>query len=146
LKADARRGFGRSTSGCIGCAAYARFSPANSRFKPQALRPPNFLKRWPATTDRTHPDTEHTMGEFTKHQQKIIKNYYDNRESIALQKVQEFVTELYLSEGKKRVKYWKSIAGHLEKLGVDKKTIDHLVSQDKPELVASLVKKLMDKH
>jgi hypothetical protein len=88
---------------------------------------------------------EPAMGDFTKHQQKIIKNYYDNRESISLQKVQEFVTELYLSEGKKRAKYWKSIAAHLEKLGVDKKTVDHLISQDKPELVASLVKKLMDK-
>ena len=85
------------------------------------------------------------MGDFSKHQQKIIKRYYDNRESIALQKVQEFVTELYLSTGKKRAKYWQHITGHLEKLGVDKKTIDHLVSEDKPELVAALVKRLMDK-
>ncbi|MCA9268089.1 MAG: hypothetical protein KDA41_06440 [Planctomycetales bacterium] len=85
------------------------------------------------------------MGDFTKHQQKIIKNYYDNREAISLQKVQEFVTELYLSEGKKRAKYWESIANHLVKLGVDQKTVDHLVKQDKPELVASLVQKLMDK-
>jgi len=86
------------------------------------------------------------MAERTKHQQKIIKRYYDNREAISLQKVQEFVTELYLSSGKKRAQYWTRIAGHLEKLGVDKKTIDHLVSEDKPELVAALVKKLMDKQ
>ncbi len=86
------------------------------------------------------------MAEHTKHQQNIIKRYYDNRENIALQKVQEFVTELYLSEGKKRAKYWGLIVGHLEKLGIDKKTIDHLVKQDKPELVASLVKKIMDKQ
>ena len=84
------------------------------------------------------------MAEYSKHQQKIIKNYYDNREAISLQKLQEFVTELYLSEGKKRQTYWKRIAGHLEKLKVDQKTIDHLVEQDKPELVASLVKRLMD--
>lgn len=86
------------------------------------------------------------MADFTKHQKKIIERYYDNREAIALQKVQEFVTELYLSEGKKRAKYWGLIVGHLEKLGVDKKTIDHLVQQDKPELVASLVKKYLDKQ
>ncbi len=86
------------------------------------------------------------MAERTKHQQKIIKRYYDNREAISLQKVQEFVTELYLSSGKKRAQYWTRIVGHLEKLGVDKKTIDHLVSEDKPELVAALVKKLMDKQ
>ncbi len=86
------------------------------------------------------------MAERSKYQQKIIKNYYDNREAISLQKVQEFVTELYLSEGKKRQTYWKRIAGHLEKLDVKKETIDHLVSEDKPELVAALVKKLMDKQ
>lgn len=86
------------------------------------------------------------MSDYSKHQQKIIKGYYDNREAIALQKVQEFVTELYLSSGKKRAQYWKRIAGHLEKLGVEQKTIDHLISQDKPELVASLVKRLMDKQ
>ena len=85
------------------------------------------------------------MAEYSKYQQKVIKNYYDNRESISLQKVQEFVTELYLSEGKKRKTYWQRISGHLQKLGVDQKTIDHLVSEDKPELVAALVKKLMDK-
>jgi len=85
------------------------------------------------------------MAERSKYQQKVIQNYYDNREAIALQKVQEFVTELYLSEGKKRATYWKRIAGHLEKLGVEQKTIDHLLNQDKPELVAALVKKLMDK-
>lgn len=85
------------------------------------------------------------MAEYSKYQQKVIKNYYDNRESISLQKVQEFVTELYLSEGKKRKTYWNRISSHLEKLGVDKKTIDHLVAEDKPELVAALVKKLIDK-
>ena len=86
-----------------------------------------------------------SMAEYSKYQQKVIKNYYDNRESISLQKLQEFVTELYLSEGKKRQTYWKRIVGHLQKLKVDQKTIDHLVAEDKPELVAALVKKLIDK-
>ncbi|MEQ8788653.1 MAG: hypothetical protein RIC55_20250 [Pirellulaceae bacterium] len=84
-------------------------------------------------------------GNHTKYQQNIIRNYYQNREGIALQRVQELITELYLSEGKKREKHWKSIAGHLEKLGVAKKTIDHLISENNPELVASLIKKLIDK-
>jgi hypothetical protein len=85
------------------------------------------------------------MTERTKYQQKVIRNYYENRESIALQRVQELVTELYLSEGKKRQKHWKSLAGHLEKLGVKQQQIDHLVAQDNPELVANLVKKLVAK-
>ncbi len=82
---------------------------------------------------------------FSKFQQKVIERYYDNRDSIALQRVQELVTELYLSEGKKRAKYWETIAGNLQKLGVAQVTIDHLRKQDKPELVAEIVRKLMDK-
>ena len=84
------------------------------------------------------------MAKHSKYQQKIIKNYYENRESIAIQRIQELVTELYLSEGKKREKHWKSLAGHLEKAGVKQPTIDHLIKEDNPELVANLVKKLMD--
>jgi hypothetical protein len=85
------------------------------------------------------------MAEFTKFQQKVIRNYYDNREGIALQRVQELVTELYLTAGKKREKHWESVALHLSKLGVKPDVIDHLRSQDNPELVAKLVKKLMEK-
>lgn len=85
------------------------------------------------------------MPEYSKFQQKVIKRYYDNRDSIALQRVQELVTELYLAQGKKREKHWDSLALHLPKLGVKQDVIDHLREQDKPELVANLVKKLMDK-
>jgi hypothetical protein len=80
------------------------------------------------------------MANHSKYQQNIIKNFYDNRETISLQKAQELVTELYLSEGKKRAKYWQSLAGHLEKMGIKKPVIDHLISQDNPELVAKLLK------
>jgi len=82
---------------------------------------------------------------YTKYQKKVIERYYENRDSIALQRLGELVTELYLSEGKKRIKHWETIANNLEKLGVAKVTIDHLKKQDKPELVAELVKKLMAK-
>ncbi len=49
------------------------------------------------------------MAERSKYQQKIIKNYYDNREAISLQRLGELVTELYLAEGKARQKQWKNI-------------------------------------
>ncbi len=82
---------------------------------------------------------------YSKHQQKIIKNYYDNRDAISLQRAQELVTELYLSEGKKRQKYWEQLSGHLLKLGVKQSQIDHLISKDNPELVAKMVQKLVEK-
>ena len=83
------------------------------------------------------------MAERSKHQQKIINNYYGNRDAIALQRVQELVTELYLSEGKKQKRNWEYLATHLKKLGVKQAQIDHLVEQGKPELVAKFIEKLM---
>ena len=82
------------------------------------------------------------MPERSKYQQKAIKNYYDNRDAIALQRVQELVTELYLSEGKKRKRNWDYLETHLAKLGVKPDTIQHLRAQDNPELVANLIKRL----
>ena len=85
------------------------------------------------------------MAEYTKFQQKVIKNYYDNVDAISLQKLGESVTELYLSEGKKRQQQWKRIVAALEKLKVPKSRIDHLVKQDDPALVAKLLEELLAK-
>lgn len=84
------------------------------------------------------------MTERTKFQEGVIRNYYQNREAIALQRLQELITELYLSEGKKRERHWKTVRGHLEKLGIPAAQIDHLEKQDNPELVAKLVQSKMD--
>ncbi|MBC8352530.1 MAG: hypothetical protein H8E66_11110 [Planctomycetes bacterium] len=85
------------------------------------------------------------MAERSKFQQKAIKNFYDNREGIALQRAQELVTELYLTEGKTRAKHWKTLATHLQSLGVKPPQIEYLQEQDSPELVAKLVQELMQK-
>jgi hypothetical protein len=85
------------------------------------------------------------MAEHSKYQQKVIRNYYENRDTIALQRAQELVTELYLATGKKRTKHWESLALHLAKLGVKQDVIDHLRAQDNPALVATLVQKLIEK-
>ena len=69
---------------------------------------------------------------FSKHQQKIIKNFYDNRESISLQRLSELVTELYLAEGKSREKQWKYIVSALEKLEPPADRIEHLRKKDNP--------------
>jgi hypothetical protein len=82
------------------------------------------------------------VAERTKHQQNIIRNYYENRETISLQRAQEIITELYLSEGKKREKYWKSLEGHLLKLDVKQQTIDNLIKKNDPMLAAKLVERL----
>jgi hypothetical protein len=82
------------------------------------------------------------MADYTPYQQKIIKRYYDNQGTIQRQRLAELVTELYLSEGKKRKKVWELIAAAMQKLGVPQSRIDHLLKQDKPALVAQVVKEL----
>jgi hypothetical protein len=82
------------------------------------------------------------MEDYTKHQQKIIKRYYQNIDQIALQRLSELVADLYLAEGKKRDKLWESAAACMQKLGVPQPRIDHILKERKPELVAGLVKEL----
>ena len=82
------------------------------------------------------------MTERSKYQQNVIRNYYQNRDAIALQRAQEIVTELYLSDGKKREKYWQSLANHLLKLDVKQEVIDHLLQQNDPQLAAKMVERL----
>jgi hypothetical protein len=85
---------------------------------------------------------EEPMADFTPYQQKIIKRYYDNADTIMQQRLAELVSELYLSEGKKRKRLWAQAVTAMQKLGVPQPQIDHLVKQDKPELLAQLVKEL----
>lgn len=81
--------------------------------------------------------------QYSKHQQKIINNYYNNREASGLQRLQELVTELYLAEGKKREKQWEYIQKALAKTGMKPERIAHIRQQDDPQLVAKVVEELM---
>jgi hypothetical protein len=83
--------------------------------------------------------------DFTPYQQKIIKRYYDNQDTIQLQRLADMVAELYLSTGKKRQRLWQSAAGAMQKLGVPQSRIDHLLKQENPALVAEVVKELQGK-
>ena len=85
------------------------------------------------------------MENYSKHQQGIIKRYYENIDQITLQKLSELVTDLYLAEGKRREKLWQTATGHMEKLGVPKDRIDHILANKDATLLAGLVKELMGK-
>jgi hypothetical protein len=85
------------------------------------------------------------MADFTPHQQKIIKRYYDNLDTLALQRLAEVVGELYLATGKKLERAWQSAAAAMQKLGVPQSRIDHLLKQRKPATVAEVVKELEGK-
>jgi len=86
------------------------------------------------------------MAKRTPYQDKIIKRYYENVETISLQKLGEMVTDLYLAEGKKRTQTWERIVVALTKLKVPASRIEHLRAQDNPALVAKLVTELMGQN
>jgi hypothetical protein len=83
------------------------------------------------------------MPERSKHQERIIRNYYQNQNALLLQKLGEHVTELYLAEGKARQRRWQSIAAALQKLKVPEARIRHLQEQDNPALLARLLEELL---
>jgi hypothetical protein len=87
------------------------------------------------------------MGkDFSKYQQKVIKNYYDNRDAISLQRLSELVTDLYLAEGKSRQTKWNQVISTLEKCGIAADRIEHLRKKDDPALVAKVVEELLSKE
>jgi hypothetical protein len=83
--------------------------------------------------------------DYTPYQQKIIKRYYDNIDTIALQRVTEAIGDLYLSAGKKRQKLWEKIVADLAKLGLPASQIEHLRTQDNPTALAAVVSELQGK-
>lgn len=86
------------------------------------------------------------MPERTKYQEKIIKNYYQNYDALAMQRLQEQVTDLYLAEGKARSKKWESVVKSLEKLKVPASRIQHVVKSDDPAMLAKLLEELLAKQ
>ena len=86
------------------------------------------------------------MENYSPHQQKIIKRYYDNIDQVAWQRLAELVADLYLAEGKKRDKLWLSAASFMEKLKVPPARIALIADKKDVEALAKLVKELMGKE
>ena len=83
------------------------------------------------------------MDNYSAHQQKIIKRYYSNIDTIQLQKLAETVTELFLAEGKKKIeKLWKSAIASMEKLEVPKVRIDIIAAKQDIAALAKIVQEL----
>jgi hypothetical protein len=83
--------------------------------------------------------------DFSPHQQKIIKRYYNNYDAIQSQRLAELVTELYLAEGKKRDRLWTQVATALTKLEFPESRIAHLLAKRDPALLAGVLQELESK-
>ncbi len=77
------------------------------------------------------------MGDFTRHQKKIIERYYDHRDEISLTKLGEIVTELYLADSDgKRKRLWSRAARAMKTLQITPDIANHIITQGKPEVLA----------
>ena len=85
------------------------------------------------------------MAKRTPYQDKIIRRYYQNQDQILLQRLGDLITDLYLAEGKNRVKLWKRTTELLDKLKIPTARIQHVCQSDNPALVAELLKELLAK-
>jgi len=79
---------------------------------------------------------------YSKHQQGIIKRYYENRESIDGEKLSELVTNLFLAEGKKKEKLWKSAEDIMTRLKIPPERVRHVMASADPTILAEVVKDL----
>jgi hypothetical protein len=85
------------------------------------------------------------MADYSPYQQKIIKRYYNNHDSIQSQKLAEMVTEIYLSDGKKLDRLWTKVGEMLTRLEFPATRIAHLLEKRDPSLLAGVMKELEGK-
>ena len=85
------------------------------------------------------------MAKRSSYQDRIVKNYYQNLDTILVQRLGELVTDLYLAEGQKRARLWKRVGETLAKLKIPQKRVEHILGSDNPALVAALLEELLGK-
>ena len=77
--------------------------------------------------------------EYTKHQQGIIRRYYDNRDAIDEGRLQELVTNIFLASGKKLAKHWETAEDTMRRLEVPESRIRHVVDSKDATVLAKVV-------
>ena len=77
--------------------------------------------------------------EYSKYQKQVIRRYYDNRDAIDEQRLSELVANVYLSEGSKREKLWRSAESLMLRLNVPESRVTHVVNSGDPAVLAAVV-------
>jgi hypothetical protein len=79
--------------------------------------------------------------DYTPHQKRIIKRYYDHKSTLMIQKLAEFVSELSVeeSEAKKR-QLWTRVEKALRNLKVPSARIARILESQDVKLLAEVVK------
>ncbi len=80
---------------------------------------------------------------LSRHQQKIVKSYYDNHDTIQTTKLSEIVTELWLATTeKKKAQLWQRAKTALDRLKVKPERVAKVVESQNAEALAKLVAEL----
>ena len=78
--------------------------------------------------------------DLSRHQEKIVRRYYDNLENIQGTKLQELISDLWIEEdAKKQRKLWSKAQVALMKMGVDPNRVAAVVGARDLERLAKLV-------
>jgi hypothetical protein len=82
------------------------------------------------------------MKNYSEHQKKVIKRYYDNRGDIDSLRLSEIATDLYLAAEKKKDRLWKQAAEIMTRLNVPPSRIAHVLKTADPAILAEVVNDL----
>lgn len=76
-------------------------------------------------------------NEHSNYQKNVIAGYYENRDTIMLQKLGELVTELYLAKSESQKKrLWQRAHKAMVNLKVKPAIIEHIMQQKSVEILA----------
>ncbi len=76
-------------------------------------------------------------SERSTYQKAVISRYYDNLDTIMLQKLGELVTELYLADtDAKKKRFWQRAHKAMLKLKIPPAVLDHIMEKQNIEILA----------
>ena len=75
--------------------------------------------------------------EYSNYQKKVIQDYYKHKDTIALTRLQELVTELYLAETEaKAKKLWQQVEKALDKMKLKPTVKSHILEKQDVQILA----------
>ena len=76
-------------------------------------------------------------NQYSEYQKALISGYYDNLDTIMLQRLSELVTELYLADTQaKQARLWQRARKAMVKLKIPPVIIDHIMEKQDVEILA----------
>jgi hypothetical protein len=75
--------------------------------------------------------------EYSQYQKTVISDYYNNLDTIMLQKLSELVTELYLADtDAKKNRLWQRVHKAMVKLKIPPAIVEHIMQRRDPVILA----------